>query len=104
MSVSDLMITKAGGISTTEAMSARLPMIFFASIPGQETWNEQLLTANNAAEKAQRVEEIPAMADKVLLSEDVSENLKAGIDKIRRPDAAERIVDIVLDQIGGSNG
>ncbi|MGB3241643.1 MAG: glycosyltransferase [Candidatus Omnitrophota bacterium] len=104
MSVSDLMITKAGGISTTEAMSARLPMIFFASIPGQETWNEQLLTANNAAEKARRVEEIPALADKVLLSEDVSENLKAGIDKIRRPDAAERIVDIVLDQIGGQNG
>jgi processive 1,2-diacylglycerol beta-glucosyltransferase len=101
MSVSDLMITKAGGISVTEALNMRLPMILFASVPGQETWNEDLLISAGAAIKAIKVGDIPVMADKVLSSEEEMENLKKGIDSIRRPDAAKEIVDIVLDQIGG---
>ncbi|MGB2878876.1 MAG: glycosyltransferase [Candidatus Omnitrophota bacterium] len=99
MSVSDLMVTKAGGISVTEAMNMRLPMVLFASIPGQETWNEILLTRNGAAEKARRVEDIPVMADRILLSGEVLNSIKSGIDKIRRPDAAEKVTDIVMDRI-----
>jgi len=85
MAVSDVMITKAGGVSTTEALNAKLPMILFASIPGQETWNEKLLTSQGAGIKAKKVEEIPSIADRILLSEDVNESVRAGIGKIRRP-------------------
>ncbi|MFH1552515.1 MAG: glycosyltransferase [Candidatus Omnitrophota bacterium] len=99
MSVSDLMVTKAGGISVTEALNARLPMILFASVPGQETWNEQLLVGGGASEKAASVDDIPVMADRILLSQDACERLKAGIEKIRRPDAAKEIVDIVSSEI-----
>jgi len=63
MSVSDLMVTKAGGISVTEAMNMRLPMVLFASIPGQETWNEELLTENGAAIKAASVGDLPGIVD-----------------------------------------
>ncbi len=99
MSVSDLIITKAGGISVTEALDSSLPMILFASIPGQETWNENLLLDAGAAEKAHSVKEIPVIANRILLSEDVYEALKEGIEKVRKPDAAGRIVDIVLEEI-----
>ncbi|MCK4852565.1 MAG: hypothetical protein KAS86_05550, partial [Candidatus Omnitrophica bacterium] len=61
MAVSDLMITKAGGISVTEALDMCLPMILFASVPGQETWNERLLLGAGAAEKAGSVDEIPGL-------------------------------------------
>ncbi|MGD2278786.1 MAG: glycosyltransferase [Candidatus Omnitrophota bacterium] len=101
MSVSDLMVTKAGGMSVTEAMNMRLPMILFASIPGQETWNEILLLDNGAAKKAFRVDDIPGIADEILLSEEVHDSLKRGIDKIRRPDAAEKVAGIVFEEIGG---
>ncbi len=100
MAVSDLMITKAGGISVTEALDSRLPMILFASVPGQETWNERLLTACGAAVKAKKVSDLPVIADRILFSGNVTENMKASIDKVRRPDAAERIVDIVLEEVG----
>ncbi|MFQ5953014.1 MAG: UDP-N-acetylglucosamine--LPS N-acetylglucosamine transferase, partial [Candidatus Omnitrophota bacterium] len=99
MSVSDLMITKAGGISVTEALDARLPMILFASIPGQEIWNERLLVANGAAEKAAKVEDLPVMADRILLSDEEAESLRAGIDKIRQPDAAEKVANLVMEDI-----
>jgi processive 1,2-diacylglycerol beta-glucosyltransferase len=99
MSASDLMITKAGGISVTEALNACLPMILFASVPGQETWNEHFLIDNGAAEKAKKVNDIPVMADRMLISEDAHEALKAAIDRIRRPYAAEEVVNIVLEEI-----
>jgi processive 1,2-diacylglycerol beta-glucosyltransferase len=100
MAVSDLMVTKAGGISVTEALNSRIPMILFGSIPGQETWNEQLLTSCGAAEKVDNMNGISALVDRILLSEEVYESLMEGIDKLRRPDAAEKIVDIVLGEIG----
>jgi processive 1,2-diacylglycerol beta-glucosyltransferase len=99
MSISDVMITKAGGISVTEALNSRLPMILFASVPGQETWNEELLAGKGAAEKAKKVDEIPEIVDRILLSHEAYASLMAGIDRIRRPDAAERVVDAVLGEI-----
>jgi len=99
MSVSDIMITKAGGISVTEALAARLPMILFASIPGQETWNERFLIKNEAAERAEKIDDIPHIVNRMLLSHDAYESFKAGIDQIRRPGAAQQIVDILLKKI-----
>ena len=99
MSVSDIMVTKAGGISVTEAMNSRLPMIIFASVPGQETWNERFLAENHAAEKAGSVGDIPLIADRMLLSEDTYALFMEGIDKIRRPDAAREIVSSVIEEI-----
>jgi len=96
MAVSDLMITKAGGISVTEALNMSLPMILFASIPGQETWNERLLVAAGAAEKAASIKEIPDRVNRLLLSEEAHASIKAGIAELRRPTAANDIVDEVI--------
>ncbi len=101
MAVSDVMITKAGGISSTEALDSKLPMILFGSVPGQETWNEKMLMESGAALKARKVSEIPALVDKILLSEDVSAGIKTAINGIRKPHAADTIVDTVLRDIGG---
>ncbi len=43
MAVSDAMLTKAGGLSISEALINRLPLIFFNPIPGQETGNIRVL-------------------------------------------------------------
>ncbi|MFH1798920.1 MAG: glycosyltransferase [Candidatus Omnitrophota bacterium] len=99
MAISDIMITKAGGISVTEALNSRLVMILFASIPGQETWNEQFLMANGAALKAFKIKDLPVIADKLLLSQHTYEAVKEQIAKIRKPFAAERIVDVVMKEI-----
>jgi processive 1,2-diacylglycerol beta-glucosyltransferase len=102
MAVSDLMVTKAGGISVTEAMNARLPMILFASIPGQETWNEKMLLSSGAARKADEVKDIPVIVDSALLTKGMIEAMRDSIEGIRRPDAAEKIAETVLKDIGAS--
>ena len=100
MAVSDLMITKAGGISVTEALNMSLPMILFASIPGQETWNERLLVKTGAAEKAASIKEIPELVNRLLLSEDAYASVKEGIAELRRPRAAHDIVGEVIKELG----
>ena len=46
MSVSDLVITKPGGLTTTESLASGLPMILINPIPGQEKANADFLEEN----------------------------------------------------------
>ena len=43
MAVSDVMVTKPGGLSISEALVSQLPLVFFNAIPGQETNNIRVL-------------------------------------------------------------
>jgi processive 1,2-diacylglycerol beta-glucosyltransferase len=49
MAMSDVTITKAGGITVTEAMSMGLPMLLLNSIPGQEEKNAEYAVKSGAA-------------------------------------------------------
>ncbi|AZK46378.1 MGDG synthase family glycosyltransferase [Paenibacillus lentus] len=41
MDASDILITKPGGMTCTEGLAKRIPMLFFESIPGQEDKNRE---------------------------------------------------------------
>lgn len=49
MSASDLIITKPGGLTVSEALACNLPMAIFNAIPGQEEENADFLIDNNMA-------------------------------------------------------
>jgi len=48
MSVSDIVLTKAGGLTISESLAKGLPMIFFSNIPGLETANARVITRYGA--------------------------------------------------------
>ena len=48
MSISDLVVTKPGGMTTTESLASHLPMIIINPIPGQEEKNAQFLENHGA--------------------------------------------------------
>lgn len=49
MSISDLVITKPGGLTTSESLASSLPMLVINPIPGQEEQNAEFLETNGAA-------------------------------------------------------
>ena len=49
MDASDCIISKPGGLTTSEAMAKGLPMIIVDPIPGQEDRNTDFLTNNGVA-------------------------------------------------------
>ena len=59
MSVSDLIITKPGGLTTSEALAMGKPLLIVNPIPGQETANSDFLLEHGAATKVNRAEDIP---------------------------------------------
>lgn len=58
MSVSDVVVTKAGGLTITESLAKKLPMVFFSNIPGLESSNARVLQENGCAFNTAGIEEI----------------------------------------------
>ena len=50
MSVANVMVTKPGGLSISEALVKKLPMLFFSAIQGQETNNIKVLSSYGASQ------------------------------------------------------
>lgn len=48
MSVADLIVTKAGGLTVSEALTKKLPMVIYKPIPGQEQENAEYIRAIGA--------------------------------------------------------
>jgi processive 1,2-diacylglycerol beta-glucosyltransferase len=82
MSISDLIITKPGGITTAEALAKKIPMIIVEPLPGQEMSNTQYLTEKGAAIEVDEPKEINLAVENLL-------NEPAGLQKMR--ECAERI-------------
>ncbi len=68
MAASDLIITKPGGLTVSEALACARPMALVTPVPGQEAHNCDYLLENGAAVK---VSALPTLSEKVsnLLSE-----------------------------------
>jgi processive 1,2-diacylglycerol beta-glucosyltransferase len=62
MDASDLLITKPGGLTSSEALAKALPMIITNPIPGQEERNARYLLKQGVAEEADDPEEIALLA------------------------------------------
>ncbi|TCZ73585.1 glycosyltransferase [Paenibacillus albiflavus] len=58
MAVADLMITKPGGLTISEAMAMQLPMLLYKPLPGQEEDNARFLLDSGVAYKVDSVEEL----------------------------------------------
>ncbi|MDD4159738.1 MAG: glycosyltransferase [Synergistaceae bacterium] len=96
-SASDLAVIKPGGLSLSEALSAKLPLLLMEPIPGQEELNMDLLCRSNAAKRLRDCSKTSEEALEILENKDVLKNLTEGIEKYSRPCAAEDILKIIKD-------
>jgi processive 1,2-diacylglycerol beta-glucosyltransferase len=93
MAVSDLLITKAGAVTVSEALATRLPMLIYRPIPGQEEGNTRYLLAHGAA----LAPKTPAMLDEMLATLLMAparlETMRRNAVALASPGATERVVD-----------
>ncbi len=69
MDASDVMITKPGGLSSTEAIVKRLPIVFIDAVPGCETRNLDFLVGNGYALTGRDVPELAQATMEMILDE-----------------------------------
>ncbi|MBX3390302.1 MAG: hypothetical protein KF691_12710 [Phycisphaeraceae bacterium] len=90
MAAADLLVGKPGGLTTCEALAAKLPMVLFNPIPGQEVRNAEVLVDSGAAVLASNEFDAGELAARLLESErEQLLRMQAQTANLARPDAAK---------------
>jgi processive 1,2-diacylglycerol beta-glucosyltransferase len=102
MACSDLVITKPGGLTTSECLAMGVPMIVNAPIPGQEERNADYLMEQGAAWKAIDAVALAWRLRELRQHPARREAMAARARSIGRPHAARDVVDIVMAHLGSA--
>lgn len=97
MEISDILISKSGGITVSESMAKVLPMIVIAPIIGQETRNCDFLIKHGSAIKIEAVSELPGLLQDLVSHPDKVDTLRENIRRIMKPNACYDIANLALD-------
>ena len=92
MRAADIVVTKPGGLTVSEALACGLPMVIMNPIPGQETRNSDYLLEHGAAIKVNNVRLLGHRVGQLLSDPPRLQALRAAAQAIARPYAAREIV------------
>lgn len=98
MNVADLIITKPGGLTSSEALALGRPLLILDPIPGQEAANSDFLLEHGAAAKVNRVEDLPFRVEQLLGSKKLA-GLAAAAKALGHPKAAPAICTEILRRL-----
>jgi processive 1,2-diacylglycerol beta-glucosyltransferase len=104
MHASDVLLTKPGGLTSSEALAARVPMILFKPLPGQEERNTRYLVTRLAAVRARGDAGLSAAVRDVLTSAERRHELATRGDALRHPDAAARVAERICELLAARAG
>ncbi|MBO8170413.1 MAG: glycosyltransferase [Bacillaceae bacterium] len=96
MHSADLLISKPGGITLSEALAAELPTIIYKPIPGQEERNARYLLEENVVDMAENLDELTEQVKRLLNSGKKREEMKERIHRLRNPDSSIKASRIIL--------
>ena len=98
MDASDCIITKPGGISTSEALAKNLPIIIVNPIPGQEQRNAEFLLNNGVAMQVTKTCPLDEVIFQFFFFPEKIENMKRNISLLRRPNSARDVCEFILNE------
>ena len=99
MDAADLIVTKPGGLTTTEILAKGKPMALVAPIPGQEQRNCEYLLEEGAAVRLYDVGDSAHYLEKWLGDEVRMKRMSAAARSIAQPDAAKTIATALLARL-----
>lgn len=97
MSVTDLIITKAGGLTVTEALTRHLPLVIYRPIPGQEEENANFVQRIGAGQVADTEEELDGLLSRFLRYPKEIEKMREKASFALPDHSAERTVKNMLE-------
>jgi len=99
MSVSDLVITKPGGLTTTESLASGLPIIVINPIPGQEQENAEFLEKNKVGIWIRKQDDIKEKLYSIFNSPDTLKTMKINARILAKKNSTKDICAILLDNM-----
>lgn len=99
MELSDIIITKPGGLTVSEAIVKRLPMVIPFAIPGQEQENMEFLIESGAAIGVNDLDNLNKIIDDIINESSILENMKRNLDALSQSYSIDNIVDLAENLI-----
>ena len=97
MSISDLVVTKPGGLTTTESLASHLPMVIINPIPGQEEENAEFLEKNGIGIWIKKDDNVMKVLDNLFSNPDNLSKMKDNTKKLAKLNSTKDICDILLN-------
>ena len=98
MSAADVMLSKPGGLSSTEAAVANVPLVHIHAIPGCETCNARFFADHGMSFSAENERDAVSCANNILNDPALAAEMVRQQRTWIRPDAASAIVEKVMAQ------
>ena len=102
MTAADLVVTKPGGLSVSECLAKRRPMLLVSPIPGQEERNADYLLEAGAAIKAVDAATLEFKLARLLADRSRLAAMSEAAGRIARPHAAAEVVALMSSSRGAS--
>lgn len=100
MNISTLVISKPGGLTSSESLSCSLPLFLINPIPGQEVGNATLLEKTGAAVWIKPETNLDELFSNIFSdNSNILEEMKQNSSKLARPDSTKTICDICLKEV-----
>ena len=96
MSMASLVVTKPGGLTSSESLASGLPIIIINPIPGQEEENAEFLEKNGAGYWIKKDDNIQATIDSLLLNEERLKAMSECANKLAKRNSSKDICDIIM--------
>ena len=96
MQAADILVTKAGPGTITEALNVHLPMILYSRIPGQEEGNVQYVTASGAGYWAPKKSQLIDTLQYLTTDPKALERAQVAAQHLSNPKAATAIAELVM--------
>lgn len=88
MQAADVLVSKPGGLTSSEALAAELPLVMLRPLPGQEERNTRYLEDAGTGIRVQTARELVHALDRLLSNRGELDAMRARARELARPDAA----------------
>ena len=96
MAIANLVVTKPGGLTTSESLASHLPMVVINPIPGQEEENAEFLESKNIAIWIKKSDNSKEIIERLLNNRKKISIMKENTKILARPNSTRDICDVLF--------
>ena len=96
MSISDLVVTKPGGLTTSESLASHLPMVIINPIPGQEEENAEFLESHGIAVWIKKDDNSKSVINNLLNNSGKLASMRENTNILAKPNSTKNICEILI--------
>lgn len=97
MAISNLVVTKPGGLTTSESLASSLPMVIINPIPGQEEENAEFLESKNIAVWIKKSDDPKSIIESLINDKEKLNVMKENTQILAKPNSTKDICHILFE-------